>query len=83
MTPERWKRLEELFHAALERGSGQREAFLASACGRMMPTRPSTRSTMLVGSMLTSMRLASIFAMSSSSLIISCNERPDERMFCR
>ena len=33
MTPERWIRVEELFHAALERSPEQRQAFLDSECG--------------------------------------------------
>jgi eukaryotic-like serine/threonine-protein kinase len=33
MTPEHWKRLSELFEAALERDPGERNAFLAAACG--------------------------------------------------
>ena len=32
MTPERWRRIEELYHAALTRGESDRRAFLASAC---------------------------------------------------
>ena len=32
MTPERWKRVEELYHAARTRPSGERAAFLAEAC---------------------------------------------------
>src|SRR6516225_974336 len=32
MRPERWRRIEELYHAALEREEGQRAAFLAEAC---------------------------------------------------
>jgi serine/threonine protein kinase/Flp pilus assembly protein TadD len=32
MKPERWQQLDQLFHAALERGSGERVAFLAEAC---------------------------------------------------
>ena len=32
MTPERWRRVEELYHAALTRGESDRPAFLASAC---------------------------------------------------
>jgi serine/threonine-protein kinase len=32
MTPERWRKLDELFHAALERGTERRAAFLAEAC---------------------------------------------------
>ena len=31
MTPERWKRIEELYHAARARPSGERAAFLAEA----------------------------------------------------
>src|SRR5262245_907640 len=33
MSPERVRRIEELYHAALERESAQRQAFLAEACG--------------------------------------------------
>src|SRR5262250_2853226 len=32
MKPERWKQIEQLYHAALEREPGAREAFLAQAC---------------------------------------------------
>ena len=32
MTPERWKRVEELYHAARNRPPGERAAFLAEAC---------------------------------------------------
>jgi len=32
MTPERWKRIEEFYHAALARPPGERAAFLAHAC---------------------------------------------------
>jgi tRNA threonylcarbamoyladenosine biosynthesis protein TsaE len=32
MPPDRWRRLEDLFHAALERPRAERDAFLASAC---------------------------------------------------
>ena len=32
MTPERWRRVEELYHAALTRGKGERMAFLANEC---------------------------------------------------
>ena len=34
MTPERWKRIEELYHAALARPPAERAAFLAAACAR-------------------------------------------------
>src|SRR5687767_13821041 len=33
MTPERWRRVEELYHAALTRDERARAAFLATACG--------------------------------------------------
>lgn len=33
MTPERWGRIEELYHAALERPEEQRAGFLDEACG--------------------------------------------------
>ena len=33
MTPERWHQIEALYHAALERPSSDRAAFLAAACG--------------------------------------------------
>jgi dienelactone hydrolase len=32
MSPYRWRRIEQLYHAALERASGQRAAFLRDAC---------------------------------------------------
>src|SRR5262245_15814392 len=32
MTPERWQRIEQLYHSALERGTNERIAFLAAAC---------------------------------------------------
>src|SRR5690242_19256495 len=32
MEPERWKQLEELFHAALDRGEHERAAFLDEVC---------------------------------------------------
>ena len=32
MTPERWQRVEELYHAAYARPSGERAAYLAEAC---------------------------------------------------
>ena len=32
MTPERWRQIEELFHAARARSAGERAAFLAAAC---------------------------------------------------
>jgi len=33
MTPERWRRIEELYHQAREHGPEERRAFLAEACG--------------------------------------------------
>jgi len=33
MTPERWKQIDELFHAALAHEPAERTAFLVSACG--------------------------------------------------
>src|SRR2546427_13188404 len=33
MKPERWQKLDELFHVALEREPSARDAFLAEACG--------------------------------------------------
>lgn len=32
MDPDRWRQIEQLYHAALERESGTRSAFLAQAC---------------------------------------------------
>jgi len=32
MTPERWQSIERLYHAALERDTGEQAAFLAEAC---------------------------------------------------
>src|SRR4051812_41971274 len=33
MDPERWRRVEELYHSALERDPGERHSFLFAACG--------------------------------------------------
>src|SRR4030095_14460403 len=33
MTPERWQVVKALYHAALARAAGEREAYLAKACG--------------------------------------------------
>ncbi len=33
MEPERWQKVEQLYHAALERGESERAAFLEEACG--------------------------------------------------
>jgi hypothetical protein len=33
MTPERWRQIEQLYHAALERAPGERASFLDQACG--------------------------------------------------
>ena len=33
MSPERWRRIEELYHAAAERDPAARRAFLKTACG--------------------------------------------------
>jgi hypothetical protein len=33
MTPEQWKRVEEIYYAALDRAEGERSAFLDKACG--------------------------------------------------
>ena len=33
MTPERWKKIEQLCNAALEREANQRATFLLQACG--------------------------------------------------
>ena len=33
MEPERWRRVEELYHRALELGAGSRVAFLEDSCG--------------------------------------------------
>jgi eukaryotic-like serine/threonine-protein kinase len=33
MTPDRWREIERLYHAALERGTEERAVFLAEACG--------------------------------------------------
>ena len=33
MSADKWRQLEQLYHAALERGTDDRSAFLAEACG--------------------------------------------------
>jgi len=32
MDPERWRRIEQVYHSALERGAAEREGFLIEAC---------------------------------------------------
>jgi hypothetical protein len=32
-TLDRWEKIEDLFHAALERAPGERDSFLAAVCG--------------------------------------------------
>ena len=39
MTPERFRQIEDLFHAALSRAEGERAAFLADVCGGDVPLR--------------------------------------------
>ncbi|MGH9937071.1 MAG: serine/threonine-protein kinase [Blastocatellia bacterium] len=39
MTPERWKQVEEIFNAALDRPVDERETFLAEVCGGDQPLR--------------------------------------------
>lgn len=37
MDPERWQKLDELFHSALSYAGKQREAYVAAACDGEMP----------------------------------------------
>ena len=39
MTPERWRQVEEIFHAALSRDESERVAFLADACASDLALR--------------------------------------------
>ena len=48
MTPERWRQVTEIFHAARERDAASREAFVAEACGED-PTLRQEVEAMLVG----------------------------------
>src|SRR4030095_14383101 len=48
MTPERWQRVNELFHCALERQPAQRAAFLDQACAGDQELRKEVES--LIGS---------------------------------
>jgi serine/threonine protein kinase len=48
MTPERWRQITELFHAAREQGPAQRDTFLADAC-REDPTLQREVAAMLAG----------------------------------
>jgi serine/threonine protein kinase len=48
MTPERWRQITEIFHAARERDAASREAFVAEACGED-PTLRQEVEAMLVG----------------------------------
>lgn len=43
MTPERWLKVEELFHATLGRSHGERQAFLDEACGEDAELRVDAR----------------------------------------
>ena len=47
MSPDRWKQIEELYHAALKLELSQRAAFLEEACQRRR--RPASRGRILVG----------------------------------
>jgi len=42
MDAERWQKIEQLYHAALQREPGERPAFLQQACGSE-PQRPHNR----------------------------------------
>jgi serine/threonine protein kinase/tetratricopeptide (TPR) repeat protein len=44
MIPERWRRIKELFHSALERAGGERRAFLDEACAGDAETRAEVES---------------------------------------
>jgi eukaryotic-like serine/threonine-protein kinase len=48
MTPDRWREITEIFHAARERDPARREAFVAEAC-RDDPTLRREVEAMLVG----------------------------------
>ncbi len=49
MTPERWQRIEELFHAALARGPESRQAYLDGACGQDADLRREVESLLAQG----------------------------------
>jgi serine/threonine protein kinase len=52
MTPERWRRLEEVFHAAREREGAARAQYLADACRDDEPLRLQIESMLLHGTRL-------------------------------
>ena len=47
MTAERWERIGELFHQALERSAGERDALLADACAGDTGLRASVEALLL------------------------------------
>jgi len=65
MTPERWRRLEEIFHAARERDATARASYLADACGDDEQLRHQIESLLLQGDLLS--KAASGGACSASS----------------
>lgn len=52
MKPERWQRIEQLYHAALDRAPNERAAYLAEACvaaGRLRRETEAERETLRQG----------------------------------
>jgi eukaryotic-like serine/threonine-protein kinase len=52
MTPDRWKRLEEIYHAAHTRDSAERAAYVAEACGHDEDLRLQIESLLIHGAAL-------------------------------
>src|SRR5882672_7906777 len=52
MTPDRWKRLEEIYHAARTRDSAERAAYVAEACGDDEDLRLQIESLLIHGEIL-------------------------------
>ena len=49
MDPERWRRIEEVYHAAVERPAGERARHLAEACGADQELRAEVESLLAAG----------------------------------
>jgi eukaryotic-like serine/threonine-protein kinase len=56
MTPERWKRLEEIFHAAREQDAARRAAYVAAACEDDEPLRVQVESLLAHGQVLSNLQ---------------------------
>ena len=73
MNPDRWQRLEDLFHTALEMPVAERDAFLISACGDDKQLRAD------VEKLLHADEQASAFVDSAAAVLTAMRRDPAER----